>query len=197
MKIRFELDMYIYTLCIFVLVSILFIFNLPDPRTHTADSLRDIRWEIVGSVPNQTPAILLDCDRVESCFSKDLYPDRYNLTESNKEIYVWSYKYQRPDLADPTTVLYIVVNRPTEKTWDIIGLEYVYGKWQTGIYSGHGTNYVGPSNTPKWLTETITLSPSFDNQTIAIGMATEPWGVLVRPTSQTTFSYSVVEYYWK
>lgn len=186
---------YIYLLLIIVVILGRFGSIVRDPRTHTVDTLRDLRWETVSDdLSNPAPAVLLDCDRVETCFSKGVSPDQYVLAESKEELYVWSYEYQRSDLETPTTVFYVVVNRPTESTWDMAGFEYVYGYWQVGAYGGHGEN---STTEPKWHTKTISLDPSFEGQTIAIGLTTEDWAVLVKPTSQTTFSYSVVEFYWK
>lgn len=151
--------------------------------SRTAESINDIRWEVTTAAPT-VEAQLLECSWVVECRDWNLGLEAHYLIESKREIYVWAYPYFSTGLLNDSTVLYIVVNRPGENTWDKLGLEYIDGQWQVGVYEG-GWDYVPASYDPK------------NDQVITIGMAGEQWAVIVRPTSAITFQYSVEEFYWK
>lgn len=160
--------------------------------SHTADSPSDIRWE-KSSLLTQKIAPDLDCSSVDACHSKSLFPDFYQLKESGEELYVWTYTYNRL-LNARSTVLYVVNNRPKKPNWDLLGLEYLDDKWQVGVYEGQ--MLVSNVSIPLWgLTSVDPIIK--DGHYLAIGMANEPWAIIVSPTSISSFRYSINEFYWK
>lgn len=175
----------------FILPLIAIILTACGAPVHTAESVENIRWETSLAEPT-TEAQPLDCSWVDECLEVDRGLEAHVLVESKEEIYVWTTRYSF--LNPEAVVLFIVVNRPDENTWDKLGLEYIDSQWQVGVYEG--IKKVGNVLIDDWEYVPAGFDPDED-QTIAIGMADESWAVIVRPTSATTFQYSIEEFYWK
>lgn len=153
--------------------------------SHTADSIADIRWES-SKIESPTDPPQLDCGSVNQCHDKGLYPDKYSLLETGEEVYVWSEEYI--GFWGDSTVLWVVVNRPSQPSWDMLGFEKINGVWQVGVYEG--IMMIGKTPVPKW-----EKTPVGDD-TVAIGMVDEKWAVIIRPISDKEFEYELDEFYW-
>jgi hypothetical protein len=186
------LTYFLASLCAILLVSLL--FATPSASHTTVASINDFRWEVSNSSrENFNAAPLIDCNRVEGCWEKNLKPDKTHFSESNQDIYVWSYKYLPEGGSQYVTVLYVVENRPEKNTWDMMGLEYIDGHWDIGAY-GIKTSYSGINTHVKlgWIKTQME-----DEFPIVYGLRGEHWAITVQPIDKTTFTYQVVENYWK
>lgn len=173
----------ILALATLIVVGVIIVLHPASPYgTTTATFPEETRltyWD--GPAPEKAvPG--LNCSSVKQCGGRGLTPDTYTLEDGN-QLFIWKYKYTTQGIQ--RTVLYIVENRASQPSWDMIGLEHD-SDWKIGIYAQSRALFTQP-----W--KKIALNKEFP---VAIGLQSEEWAVIVMPTDEDHFNYLVVEKFW-
>ena len=176
-----------------ILIGLIAILILFVPM-QTAGSVEDVRFApglVSGGEARTAPE--LDCSKVESCHLFNLYPDRYQLSESGHDLYIWS-QLQSDLFTEPSSLLRIVINRPNKKTWDIIGVQYIVNAWQVGVFTG--VVYIRYTPVDTWSHKPVGFELNEEHNAIIVGMPGEDWAVVVKPIDKYIFEVKVYEFFW-